>query len=293
MKNEKTLFYNLNLLYFEYDTFQNKFIRDKSVSKNIFFKEFIRLTFELSKNRIKFIVDENSDIVIAPRDTFLSHLNQRIKNFIFDLRSKRKNIYILSNKHIKYAKNIPVIKTKLIVEELDLSTYNALIFTSPRGVKYLDSINKQWKKIPSYAISTETAKEIKNLGGKLAFIGKEKNSYGFAMEIKNELLGKNAAYIGAKEVLCNLENFIECKYIPIYETLSESLKGEINLPDNSIIIFSSPSTIKYFFKNIQWKNSFKAISIGSTTAKYFPQKIKPIVADNTTLQSCVLKALSL
>ena len=56
-------------------------------------------------------------------------------------------------------------------------------------------------------------------------------------------------------------------------------KQKINkIPEkNSIIIFSSPSTIKCFLNNFKWDSSYKAISIGKTTAKYFPDFIKPII----------------
>ena len=69
-------------------------------------------------------------------------------------------------------------------------------------------------------------------------------------------------------------------------------KQKINkIPEkNSIIIFSSPSTIKCFLNNFKWDSSYKAISIGKTTAKYFPDFIKPIISDNTSLASCVQKA---
>jgi uroporphyrinogen-III synthase len=88
-------------------------------------------------------------------------------------------------------------------------------------------------------------------------------------------------------------NGVTCIHEPIYETSCVKYNEKITLPKNSIIIFSSPSTIECFFKNVIWDESFKAISIGNTTAKYFPKDIIPIISDNTSLNSCVQKALSL
>jgi uroporphyrinogen-III synthase len=48
-----------------------------------------------------------------------------------------------------------------------------------------------------------------------------------------------------------------------------------------------------FLKLLSWDESFKAISIGKTTAKYFPSYITPIVSDETSLVSCVKKAQEL
>ena len=44
---------------------------------------------------------------------------------------------------------------------------------------------------------------------------------------------------------------------------------------------------------MSWDESFKAISIGHTTAKYFPSNITPLIADTTSLESCVKKAIEL
>lgn len=210
-----------------------------------------------------------------------------------------KNIYLLNDKYIKYAKNIPLITTTSNIDNIDIEKYDAIIFTSKNGIIHLDSITKKWKKIPSYAISNPTAKEIEKFGGNLKFIGKKKHGDEFALELLDLLKDyKKVAYVGAKDIVSNLiniliENNINCEHIPIYKTLCVEYKKKIDLPDNSIIIFSAPSTIKCFFKNINWKDSFRAISIGKTTLKYFPDNIKPILSDNTTLQSCVETAIKL
>lgn len=299
MKDLTQLFNSLTLLYYEYDKCQNKFIKDKSIDTKTSYNEFIKLTYELSKNDIQFFIDENRDIVISLHDNIFEHMKQRMKNFQYHLKNKNKNIYILSDKSIKYAKNIPLLNILPINRNINLDQYGALIFTSKNGVKSLDNINKEWKQIPSYAISTQTAKEIKNLGGNLVFIGKKKHGDEFALELV-ELLTKykKVAYIGAKKIVSKFidilsENNIICDHLPVYETVCVEYKEKINLPDNSIIIFSSPSTIECFFKNVYWKDSFKAISIGKTTKNYFPQNIQPILSENTTFQSCVQKAITL
>jgi len=79
----------------------------------------------------------------------------------------------------------------------------------------------------------------------------------------------------------------------VYETVCTQFDTNIKLPKNATIIFSSPSTIKCFLKNIEWDESFKAISIGDTTAKFFPSHIIPTIADKTSLESCVQKAIEI
>ena len=209
-----------------------------------------------------------------------------------------KNIYILSDTPVKHAKNLPLIQITPIKKEIDFSGFDALIFTSKNAIKAIEDINPNWKKLPCYAISNKTAKVIKEYGGKVAFISEKKHGDAFAYELIDHLKNKKVLFLGAKKVVANLveilnENGVTCVHEPIYETSCVEYKEKITLPKNSIIVFSSPSTIECFFKNILWDESFQAISIGHTTAKFFPEYIKPLISDTTSLQSCVQKALSL
>jgi len=288
----------LNLLYYEYDKYQNTFMVDSRYNKETTYNELIKLTYELSKHNIGFFRDEDANIVITSEYTLFSSLKHRISHIFYTLKSYRKHIYTLSENEVKYAKPLPVIKTKAIEQTIDLSPYEALIFTSKNGVRYCDSLTPEWRKIPAYAISTQTAKQIKDLKGKIAFIGKAKHSDGFAYELLEHLRGKRVAYIGAEKIVSNLmailkEHHIACDHIAVYRTVCRDYEGKIKLPSGAIIIFSSPSTIECFLKNVEWDKSFTAISIGQTTARYFPDTIQPLIAENTSLQSCVYKALSL
>ena len=209
-----------------------------------------------------------------------------------------KNIYILSDTQVDGAKNLQLIKTITLPLTQDIANFDALIYTSKNGVTHLDSLTKEWKQISSYAISKKTAEVIEKSQGNLAFTGLKGHGDEFAKELIEKLQGKKVAFIGAKEVVSNLvaildENNIDCTHIPIYETQCVEYDRKKELPKNSIIIFSSPSTIKCFFKNVIWDESFQAISIGKTTAKYFPKHITPIISQDTSLESCVQTALSL
>ncbi|WP_188108576.1 uroporphyrinogen-III synthase [Sulfurimonas lithotrophica] len=299
MKDLTNLFDDLKLLYYEYDIYQNKFIKDTQYDKDTVYNDFIKLTHELSKNGIEFFIDENSDVVISKKTGILRRIGQQVENLKYRVRNSDKNIFILNDQSVKYAKNIPLIKTTTLKSKLSLDIYDAIIFTSKNGVKHLNSMTNKWKNISTYAISTQTAKEVKKLGGKLTFVGKEKHGDEFALELVEQLSGKKKiAYIGAKDIVSNIKEIlkkynINCDHLPVYETKCVEYKKKIDLPDDSIIIFSSPSTVKCFFKNVQWKDTFKAISIGNTTKKSFPQNIIPIVSNNTTLQSCVQKAINI
>lgn len=220
-----------------------------------------------------------------------------IWNFGMD-KNNNKNIYILSDKKIKETKNIPMIDIKFKKQNINLEEYDALIFTSKNGVKALNSMDQSWKKIPSYVIAPQTAKFLKSLGGIVKIVGKKHHGDQFAHEISSDLRGKKILYVCGAKVVSNLiailtENNVQCDSLVVYETVCKEYKNKINIPKNSIIIFSSPSTIECFLKNVKWDESYTAISIGNTTAKFFPEYIIPIIAKNTSLESCVEKGLEL
>ncbi len=289
---------NLNLIYYEYDADHKTFVVDKTYPKNDIHNEFIKLTYNLTKNNIKFFVDEKGDIVISFKDSFLARIKQRIKNTLFSIKNKDKNIYLLSDKKVKFAKNLPVIEIKNIDQDINLEKYDALIFTSKNAINAIESINKAWKKIPSYVIAPQTAKAVKHHGGILKFVGKKKHGDEFAHEIMEELQESRVLYLGGTKTVSSLvtilnENGVKCDNIAIYETICKKHKKNVTLPKNSTIIFSSPSTINCFLENFSWDESYKAVSIGRTTAKFFPDYITPYISETTSLESCVKKAIEL
>ena len=82
--------------------------------------------------------------------------------FLENIKNSNKDIYLLNDKKVKWAKNI------------SLNNYDVIIFTSKNAIEAIDYINKDWKKIPSYVISEQTAKLVKDLNGNLDYISKTK-----------------------------------------------------------------------------------------------------------------------
>lgn len=208
------------------------------------------------------------------------------------------NIYVLSDKKVKNANSLPMFEIEYIKQKIDLEKYDALLFTSKNAIKALSSMDESWKKIPAYVIAPETAKVLEHHGGNLAFVGEKSHGNDFAKEVEDKLAGKKVLYFCGKKVVSNVvdilnENNVQCDRLVVYETVCKSYENATALPKGSVIVFSSPSTINCFFKNISWDESYKAVSIGKTTAKYFPSHITPIVANHTTLNSCVEKAFEL
>ena len=200
------------------------------------------------------------------------------------------SIYILSDKKVDGAINLPVFKINYIKQDINFDSYDALIFTSKNALYSLEHYNENWKTIPSYAIAPMTANIIKELNGNLVFTGITNHGDQFALEIKEKLKGKRVLYLRGSKVVSNLIDTLQCDDKIVYESVCKENNQDLKPLKNSTIIFSSPSTIKCFLDNYDWDDSYKAISIGQTTAKYFPKYIVPIVSETTSLESCVDKA---
>lgn len=285
----------LNLIYYEYDKKTKTLFYDDNYSNRFIELEFFKITYHLSKHDIKFKVLKNKSIKFVKQKF---SIKDKFTSLLKYIEHKKQNIYLLNDEKIKFAKNIPLFEIKYIKQEINFSNYDALIFSSKNGVLAVDSMSKDWKKIPSYVISEQTAKLLKDLNGKLGFVGKQRHGDEFAYEIIEELKGKKVLYLRASEIVSDIidilnDNSVKCDDIVVYENHFVEQQEKKTLPKNSKIIFSSPLTIKYFFKVFFWDESYTAISIGKTTAKYFPKNIKPVIAEKTSLKACVNKALEI
>lgn len=298
MINFTKMINKLNLLYYEYNANNNSFMPDFSYTAAQRYDELMKLTYELSKNKFDYFVQKDKSVLMLQDEKPQSFIAKNVELLTKKIKIAKMNIYTLNDKKTKLAKNMPVYKINYVAKEIDFSKYDALIFTSQNAVLAVNSFSSAWKKIPAYTIAAQTAKTVKKLGGNLKFVGITKHGNEFAQELISELKGKKVLYLRGKKVVTSLIEIIddakiECENIVVYENhCNEGLKAK-TLPKNSYIIFSSPSTIDCFFKKFTWDESYTAISIGKTTAKYFPEMIIPHVADTTSIESCINKAIEL
>ena len=199
-------------------------------------------------------------------------------------------IYLLNNQKHSGVENLEVFQIEYIQSEIDLLKYDALIFTSKNAVYSLDSFNKNWKNIDSFVIAPKTANIIKQKGGKVAFTGITSHGDEFAQELITLLKNKKILYIKALKNVSNLVKILKENDILIDELITYKTsckKSNISLEDNSIFIFTSPSSVECFFNQYKWKNNYKAIVIGKTTAKYLPKELDYTVSSETSIDECI------
>lgn len=207
-----------------------------------------------------------------------------------------KKIYLLNEQKHEDVENLEVFQIEYIKSDVDLKKYDALVFTSKNGVKAINSFNQDWKNIPSYAIAQKTANTIIKLGGVVEFIGNSGHGNDFAYELKNILKDKKVLYVKALKTVSNLPNILKENGIFLDEIIAYKTsckKSNIILEENSIFIFTSPSSVECFFKQYSWKNSYKAIVIGKTTAEFLPSNINYEISSQTSVEECIKLAKQL
>ncbi|MCT7617008.1 uroporphyrinogen-III synthase [Aliarcobacter butzleri] len=207
-----------------------------------------------------------------------------------------KKIYLLNEQKYEDVENLEVFQIEYIKSDVDLKKYDALVFTSKNGVKAINSFNQDWKNIPSYAIAQKTANTIIKLGGIVEFIGNSGHGNDFAYELKNVLKDKKVLYVKALKTVSNLPNILKENGVFLDEIIAYKTsckKSNIILEENSIFIFTSPSSVECFFKQYSWKNSYKAIVIGKTTAEFLPSNVIYEISSQTSVEECIKLAKQL
>ncbi len=200
-------------------------------------------------------------------------------------------IYVLSDTQVEGAKRLPVIKQRFFTPNIHFLTYDYLIFTSKNGVRAAQNISEEWKRVPALAVGEATASEIRKLGGQVVYTAK--SYYGDAMAqeiIKHFSPKKRYLYLRSKVVSSNLMQILYkagfcIDEAIVYETLCTPCEELKRPPKGSVIIFSSPSTVRCFLACFGWDESYRAVAIGEKTAKAFGKPVK--VAPKPTLTSAV------
>ncbi len=201
-------------------------------------------------------------------------------------------VYVLNSKNYEGAVNLPVITTKILENRVDLEDYDGIVFTSKNAVYAIEKLNKNWKNLEIYSIGSGTSEAVREFEVEVKY--EARSSYGddFARELKQKAVGKKLLYLRPKVVISRVtdiikEGGIEIDEVVIYETVCQNCQKLGTPAKNSVIIFSSPSTIECFFKCFKWCESYQAVVIGKNTASFMPQNIKYSLAREQNIPSCI------
>ena len=180
---------------------------------------------------------------------------------------------------------------------IQFSQYDYLILTSKQAVKALSQYNNgDYNMKQALCISKATALSFQKANGKILEIG---SGYGDNLSeiISSYPKDRKWLYLRAKEVASNfaqvsLYQGYDIDEIVVYKSSCSLNIKTIKIRQKAILIFTSPSSVKCFLKYHKLNEDYKVIVIGNTTAKTLPTDIKPMIAEEPSIESC-LKIINL
>ena len=205
-----------------------------------------------------------------------------------------KPIYLFSISSHPHAKSINSLDIKLLKPEINFSKYDYFIITSKQTSEALKQYeNKKLK--PALCVSVVSASSYENIGGKVLEIG---GGYGdnLVEKIKKYPKSTKWLYLRAKIVassfvrICQDDGF-NIDEIIVYESDCSQEIWHVEVEDEAVLIFTSPSSVECFLKNHKISPHAKIIVIGKTTAKALPNNLKYIISEKKTIQSCIELAM--
>jgi len=210
----------------------------------------------------------------------------------------KRPIYLLSPKVKEGVNSLPMISFETVAERIDFSACDTLMFTSKQAVMTAEAIDPEWKKIPCIAIGPATRKQIEVLGGRVIF--QPKHFYGehLAKDIASFFKDRHILYLRPEKVSFESKAYLQKSGIElqeqiIYKTSCIEYASERQPPESSVIIFTSPSTIRCFLGNFNWLKSYTAVVIGQSTKEHLPEESHYVVAEEPMIDACIEKALTL
>ncbi|RDU58314.1 uroporphyrinogen-III synthase [Helicobacter sp. MIT 99-5507] len=208
-----------------------------------------------------------------------------------------RDIVLIGSKAESNIKSLVVSEIELLEFTLNLANIDALIFTSKYAIKSLannaDRLNDHtWKKIPSFVIGKSSADYLRQMGGKIEYIGEDSHGDGFANEIIPLLKDRNPLYIRAKKIVSHINEKLIHQKIKLHEVVGyenkiKKLDSKLAPKPNSILIFTAPSHYKAFLSNFKWDGSYIAVAIGMTTFGVFDAGVNAFVSPKQSIQACI------
>ena len=197
----------------------------------------------------------------------------------------QQNIYLFSATSHPDALHVNSLDFDFFQPTINFSNYDYLVLTSKKAVDALQNYSKKdYINIPALCISKFTKEYYESFGGKILEVG---NGIGSDLQkiIDNYPKDKEWLYLRAKEIAGSGLHVDEAI---VYESRCSDEILNFKLEDKeSILIFTSPSSVECFLRNNSLHVEQKIIVIGTTTAKSLPTGINYKISDKTSISSCI------
>lgn len=211
-----------------------------------------------------------------------------------DLKS---SVFLFSKTSHPDVTHVPVLNTLFLQPAINFDDYDAIVLTSKQAVTALAKISPKWKSVPALSIASKTEEMVRNAGGTLLDRG---DGYGDSLDdiIVKKYADLRWLYPRPKVVASNFKERVKERGIVmddviVYETSCNQSCKDIELPEDAILIFTSPFTIECFLELYEFRTSYQVIAIGTTTAKALPEDVTYVMPDTPNVDACVALAKQL
>lgn len=205
-------------------------------------------------------------------------------------------IYLFSHTPFEGVENIKLIKIDFLSFKLKKRSYDGIIFTSKNSVIAMDQAGSFWKSLDAYCIGEESAKKVKELNGKVAYISKSGYGEDFAHALDKVAFGKTLLFPKAKKTVTDIKAItknVHIEKIDVYETKCDENATIPPLAKDATLVFTSPSSIKCFLKKTTLKPTYKIVCIGKKTASFLPKGYECKMPQTRSIDACIQMATNL
>ena len=188
--------------------------------------------------------------------------------------------------------HIPSLDVEYFQVDIDFSSYDHLIITSKQAVEALKQYDKKaYSNKKALCISKASAKAYETLGTEVLEVAQ---GYGDSLVkyIKKYPRSTKWLYLRAEEIASDFCEtlkkegfFIDQKVV--YRTKCSLAIQKVTLPQNAILIFTSPSSVRCFLQNHRFNEGYKVIVIGKTTAKLLPKTQQYFLPKEPSIKGCL------
>lgn len=185
--------------------------------------------------------------------------------------------------------HIPILSIHFLTPVIDFNLYDGIIVTSKQAAVALKFYMPDWNRLKVVCVGESTAKVMKELGARHIEL-----AHGYGMSILEVLSPHEGKwlYLRPKMIASSWpvharESGIELDEVIIYETACNDDIKEIQIAQNSVLIFTSPSSVECFSKQADILPTHGVIVIGKTTQNALPKGVKSLLSAQTSIISCV------
>lgn len=163
--------------------------------------------------------------------------------------------------------HLPVFDIKYLKFDVSLSDFDVVIISSKNAISALLYNDIKDRDILIYCLSLASANFARSKGFSKIISANAKNADEFANFLNQNMGDVKALYLRGKVVSSDLKSMLKTRLDELVCYESMEINSQILPPkDGSIIIFASPLNFKYFYKKFGWRDSYLAISIGTSTS---------------------------